>query len=67
MCRIDIRRWGGRNEVNKNRSYFEGHERPDVQQHREEFIDNFLSKKNEYYLLNDEEIPKTMTTGSFLL
>ena len=59
MCRIDIRRWGGRNEVNKNRRYFEGHKRPDVEQHRKEFIDHFFyPTKNEYYLLNDEEIPK---------
>ena len=58
MCRIDISRWRGRNEVNKNRPYFEGHGRPDVQQHRKEFIDHVLSNKNEYYLLNDEEVPK---------
>ncbi|CAF1492275.1 unnamed protein product [Didymodactylos carnosus] len=66
MCRLDkgekayfyMKRWGARNEENKNRSYFEGHERPDVVKHRNEFVQYFLMRKNNYYTLSDDEDPQ---------
>ncbi|CAF1172212.1 unnamed protein product [Didymodactylos carnosus] len=56
--RLDMKRWGARNEENKNRSYFEGHERPDVVKHRNEFVQYFLMRKNNYYTLSDDEDPQ---------
>ncbi|CAF4201909.1 unnamed protein product, partial [Rotaria sordida] len=57
-CRIDLRRWGARFEQNGNRPYFEGHERADVIQHRDKFIDYFLERKDHYYTITDGDIPK---------
>jgi hypothetical protein len=34
-----------------------GHERDDVVNHRDKFIDYFLSRKNHYYTLTDDETP----------
>jgi hypothetical protein len=40
-CRLDLRRWGARFDLNSTRPYFEGHERPDAVAHHEEFIHHF--------------------------
>ena len=37
--------------------YFEGHERDDVVSHRNTFLSYFLSRKNHYYTLTDDETP----------
>jgi hypothetical protein len=56
-CRVDLRRWGAKFEANSQRPYFEGHERDDVVKHRNEFIGYFLSYKDFYYSITDDEIP----------
>ncbi|CAF0862631.1 unnamed protein product [Didymodactylos carnosus] len=56
-CRLDLRRWGAKFVPNSQRPYFEGHERADVVKYREEFISYFLSRKNNYYTLTDDEQP----------
>ena len=33
-CRLDLLKWSASFEKNTNRSYFEGHDRPDVVSHR---------------------------------
>ena len=58
MCRLDLRRWDFKFESNTQRPYFEGHERPDVVAKREQFIDYFLTRKDNYYLLTDDANPK---------
>ncbi|CAF1307493.1 unnamed protein product, partial [Didymodactylos carnosus] len=60
-CRIDLRRWGARFESNSQRPYFEGHERQDVVQHRTEFLQHFLPKKDSYYLISEGAQPKWQT------
>ena len=42
-CRVDLIKWGARWDSNKNRPYFEGHERADVVEAREKYVDHFLS------------------------
>jgi hypothetical protein len=56
-CRLDLKRWGAKFEKNSQRPYFEGHEREDVVSHRKTFINYFLSRKDHYYTLTDDEIP----------
>ncbi|CAF3360349.1 unnamed protein product, partial [Rotaria sp. Silwood2] len=56
-CRLDLKNWGAKFEKNSQRPYFEGHEREDVVKHRNTFINYFLSRKNHYYTLNDDETP----------
>ena len=48
-CRADLIRWGAKWDHNKNRPYFEGHERDDVVIEREKFIDYFHQNKCLYY------------------
>jgi hypothetical protein len=36
-CRLDLRHWGTRFEDNTQWPYFEGHERSDVIEHRQQF------------------------------
>ena len=55
-CRADLIRWGAKWDHNKNRPYFEGHEREDVVIEREKFIDYFYQNKSLYY---------TVTPGPF--
>ena len=47
--RCDLARWGLRWDDNKNRPYFEGHEREDVVTARLKFIDYFISNQSLYY------------------
>ncbi|CAF2033495.1 unnamed protein product [Rotaria magnacalcarata] len=56
-CRLDLRKWGARFENNSQRPYFEGHERLDVVEHRSQFIDYFLQRKDYYYTISDSENP----------
>lgn len=37
-CRVDLIKWGAKWDSNKNRPYFEGHERPDVVEAKEKYI-----------------------------
>ena len=48
-CRADLIEWGARWDSNKNRPYFEGHERDDVVIERKKFVQYFLSNKTLYY------------------
>ena len=57
MCRLDLKRWGCKFEANTQRPYFEGHDRIDVLSYREKFLDYFLSKKSNYYLLGAGDQP----------
>jgi hypothetical protein len=57
MCRLDMRRWGCRFESNSQRPYFQGHDRVDVLAYRKEFLSYFLSRKNNYYLVNIGDQP----------
>jgi hypothetical protein len=57
-CRLDLRRWGARFESNSQRPYFEGHERQDVVQHRTQFLQHFLPRKDSYYLISEGAEPK---------
>jgi hypothetical protein len=56
-CRLDLRRWGVRFTDNKQRPYFEGHERNDVVVERKKFISYFLSRQAHYCTVNDGEQP----------
>lgn len=56
-CRLDLRKWGARFEKNSQRPYFEGHDRPDVVEHRSQFMDYFLQRKDYYYTISDGENP----------
>ncbi|CAF2041902.1 unnamed protein product [Rotaria magnacalcarata] len=56
-CRLDLRRWGAHFDINSNRPYFEGHERSDVREHREQFVRQFLTNQDSYYTVNSDEDP----------
>ncbi|CAF5052444.1 unnamed protein product, partial [Rotaria sp. Silwood1] len=70
-CRLDLRRWGARFESNSQRPYFEGHEQEDIVQHRTEFLQHFLPKKDSYYLITEGAQPKwqipTVETSTILI
>ena len=50
-CILDLRRRGTKFEKNTQHSYFEGHERSDVVEHRKQFISYFLKQKDNYYTI----------------
>ncbi|CAF3129728.1 unnamed protein product [Rotaria socialis] len=56
-CRLDLRRWGARYNKNSQRPYFEGHERIDVVDHLQQFINYFLDRKDFYYTVTDDDKP----------
>ena len=56
-CRLDLRNWGARFEPNTQRPYFEGHERSDVVEDRNGFVNYFLDNKNNYYTVSLGEDP----------
>ncbi|CAF1124050.1 unnamed protein product [Didymodactylos carnosus] len=56
-CRLNLHRWGARFESNSQRPYFEGHERVDVVQDRQSFIQYFIDRKDHYYTIPDDEKP----------
>jgi hypothetical protein len=47
-CRVDLLKWGGKWDKNKNRPYFEGNEREDVVVQRNEFVNYFTKHKDKY-------------------
>jgi hypothetical protein len=57
MCRLDLRRWGYRFDLNTQRPYYIGHDRKDVLDYREIFLEYFLSKKHHYYLVDPGDYP----------
>ena len=48
-CRVDLLKWGARWQSNKSRPYFEGHERADVVEARESFVNYFLDNQHLYH------------------
>jgi hypothetical protein len=56
-CRLDLRRWGVRFTDNKQRPYFEGHERNDVVVERNKFSPYVLTRQAHYYTVSDGEQP----------
>lgn len=54
-CRVDLLKWGAKWDKNKNRPYFEGHERVDVVVKRNEFVDYFIKNKDLYYYPDVDE------------
>ena len=48
-CNVDLIKWGARWDDNKNRPYFEGHEREDVVEARKNFVRYFLDNKELYF------------------
>ena len=55
-CRLDLRRWSAKFDKNNQRPYFEGHERPNVVSHRQQFISYFLQRKGHYYTIQDDDM-----------
>ena len=56
-CRIDLRCFGAKFTASKNRPYFLGHERPDIIQEREKFINYFVQYQKHFYSLSDDAKP----------
>ena len=56
-CRLDLRRFGAKFTASKNRPYFLGHERPDVIQERQKFINYFVQHQKRFYSLSDDAKP----------
>jgi hypothetical protein len=58
--RVDLMKWGFKYDSNKNRPYFEGHEREDVVEKRNEFVNYFTENKHRYYYTkrNDNYYPE---------
>lgn len=56
-CRLDLRPWEAKFEGNSQRPYFEGHERPEVVEHREQFTLYFLNRAGHYYAVSDGDQP----------
>lgn len=54
-CRVDLKKWGAKWDKNKNRPYFEGHEREDVVTKRKEFVDYFINHKDKHYYPHKDE------------
>jgi hypothetical protein len=57
-CRVDLLKWGAKFDKNKNRPYFEGHEREDVIICRKEFVSYFDKHKDCYFY------PKLISEGT---
>ena len=60
-CRVDLLRWGAKWDHNKNRPYFEGHERDDVVTEREKFVEYFHANKHLYYSVTPGPIASWVT------
>lgn len=56
--RLDFRRWGIHYSANKIRPYWIGHERDDVVEHREQVVNYFLSREDDYYTVSKGEDPR---------
>ena len=55
-CRVDLISWGAKWDKNKNRPYFEGHEREDVVTSRNKFVNQFLNNKEMYFSTRRDEL-----------
>ncbi|CAF1667574.1 unnamed protein product, partial [Adineta ricciae] len=53
-CRLDLRRFGAKHKPNAERPYFLGHERNDVVQHRQQFIEYFMKNQNHFYTITND-------------
>ena len=51
----DLIKWGFSYGNNSKRPYFEGHERPDVVDHRLSFVDHFVSRRDQYYTVDQND------------
>ena len=56
-CRLDLRPWNAHFDTNSNRPYFEGYERSDAREHRDQFIHHFLNSEAIYYTVSFDENP----------
>ena len=54
-CRRDLIKWGAKFECNKKRPYFEGHERSDVIDYRNKFIELFDISTNDFGYLQKKD------------
>ena len=54
-CNVDLIKWGAKWDSNKNRPYFEGHEREDVVAARKLFLMHFTESKSLYYTIENFE------------
>jgi hypothetical protein len=54
-CRLDLCSWGAQAKENFQRPYFEGHERRDVVEHRQQFIQYFPDRKGFYYIITNSD------------
>ena len=52
-CNVDLIKWGAKWDDNKNRPYFEGHEREDVVSARTSFLKHFTEAKSLYYTVEN--------------
>ena len=50
-CCLDLRKWGARFEKISQRPYLEGHDRSDIIEDREKFIQYFLDHEGHYYIV----------------
>ena len=60
IIKEDLKRWDAAVEPNTKRPYFEGHERVDVVEARNVFVDYFLERKKHYYTVDESDPPKWM-------
>jgi hypothetical protein len=57
-CKLDLRRFGAKYRANVGRPYYLGHERPDVIQHREQFVKYFLEREDNFYTITNDSSPQ---------
>jgi len=55
-CRVDLLKWGAKYDENKNRPYFEGHEREDVIEARKCFIEHMHEIKDFCYVPKKDNV-----------
>ena len=54
-CNVDLIKWGAKWDDNKNRPYFEGHERIDVVLSRKAFLQYFTYARDLYYTVDNTQ------------
>ena len=63
-CRNDLEKWGVKfNPISKS-TYFEGNERIDIICYRNQFIEHFVSRASNYYLLTESDPPEWIPPSS---
>ena len=55
-CKLDLFRWGAKWDSLKKKPYFEGHERPDVIEHRNKFVTHFKNHENYFYQQTKDDL-----------